>query len=464
MKFVPRPYQALAIDHMLTHPRCAAWLAMGMGKTVSALMAIRALQVLDGMGPALVLAPLRVARSSWPDEVAKWDELRGMHVVCLSQSTVKRREEALAQRADVYTMNYELLPWLVSYLEVRGKPWPFDIIVADEATRLKSFRLHSGGMRAHALSKVAWQSKHFIELTGTPAPNGYLDLWGQIWFLDGGKRLGTSMKAYQERWFTPKRVGANAFAVRWEIMPGSEEQIQKRIADITIKLNAEDWFDIKEPIVSPVEVTLPEEAKKLYRKMETDLFLELAGNEIEASNAAVKTMKCLQIASGALYTEGKAFEEIHDAKLDALESVVNEASGPVLVAYQFKHDAARILKRFKGARLLDKNPRTIRDWNAGRISMLLAHPASCGHGLSLQDGGNVLVFFSTGWSLEEHDQIIERIGPTRQAQAGHPRPVFVYSIVAKGTLDEAVQRRIQSKREVLDLLMERRKACKSQSK
>lgn len=198
---------------------------------------------------------------------------------------------------------------------------------------------------------------------------------------------------------------------------------------------------------------------KVYKEMERNLFVELDGEEIESANAAVKTNKCLQIASGAIYVDERCsgVKQIHAAKIDAMKSIVSEANGmPILVAYAFKHEAERLRRAFPEAKLLDKNPQTIRDWNAGKIPMLLAHPASCGHGLSLQDGGNILVFFGTGWNLEQHEQIIERIGPTRQAQSGHPRPVFVYNLIAKGTLDEAVQERIKTKRDVLDILMEKK--------
>lgn len=456
MKFTPRPYQAKIISHILTHPRAGVWAGMGMGKTVSTLMALRVLDFVEAVGPVLVLAPLRVARSSWPDEVLKWDELSELRVSVVAGSA-REREAALKKPADIYTMNYENLPWLVN--RYPDGAWPFKVVVADEATKLKGFRRHQGSLRARALASVQKYVDRFIELTGTPAPNGYEDLWGQLWFLDGGKRLGTSMKAYRERWFRPIRVGADPFAVRWELLPGSDKDIQKRVADLCIKLNAEDWFDIEQPIVSDIFVTLSPQVEKTYREMEKRLYVELAGDAVEAANAASKTSKCLQIASGAIYDDQGKWLPVHQAKIEALESIREEAAGmPILVAYQFRHEVERILARFKDARLLDKNPQTIRDWNAGRIPMLLAHPASCGHGLSLQDGGNILVFFGTGWNLEEHDQIIERIGPTRQAQAGHPRPVFVYNLVAKGTLDEVVQERIKTKREVLDLLMERRHA------
>ncbi len=454
VNFVPRPYQKLIIDSIVEHPRVAVWAGMGLGKTVSTLTALKTLLDFFEDGPALVLAPKRVAATTWPDEATKWGHLRGLRVL----SAVGSRDEftkAIETPADVYCVNYERIPDLVKHW---GRAWPYRIIVADESTRLKSFRLRQGSMRARELGRVAHlYCNRFIELTGTPAPNGYEDLWGQMWFIDKGKRLGSSMSAYHEQFFTPKRVGANAFAVQYELLPFADEQIQERLKDVTLKINTEDWFPIDKPIESDVRVTLPTKAMDLYRRMQRELYIELAnGESVESPNAAAMTGRCLQLAGGAIYTEGNEYVETHDEKISALESIIAEASGaPVLVSYQFKHELARIRKHFPQAKVLDANPKTIRDWNAGKIPLLLAHPASCGHGLNLQDGGNILVFFSRGWNLEEHEQIIERIGPTRQAQAGHPRPVYIYNIVANQTLDDAVAERLKTKRSVMDILLER---------
>lgn len=472
--FTPRPYQKLIIEHILTTPRCAVWAGMGMGKTVSTLMAIRTILELEG-GRALILAPLRVAQSTWPDEAEKWAELQDLRCVFIGGSA-KKRGEALASGAEVMTINYENLPWLVERL---GDEWPFSIVVADEATRLKSLRTHSGGQRARALGTVmkAGSIDRFIELTGTPAPNGLLDLWGQLWFLDFGARLGKSMTQYRERFFRPHRVGMSAFAVQWIPYEWAQEKVQKLVDDLVIKVNPEDWLDLSEPIVTNVEVRMDDPMMRLYRKFERDMFVELGNTEVEAPNAGVLANKCLQLAGGNIYVDddpyadpnevetfykslenGRKYEVFHQEKIEALRRIVSEANGtPVLVSYQFKHEAREIRVAFPKARLLDKKPETIRAWNAGKIPILLAHPASCGHGLNLQDGGNILVFYSTGWNLEEHDQMVERIGPTRQKQAGHNRPVWIYNLVTQGTLDEDVQKRMTTKREVLDLLLERRK-------
>lgn len=453
--FTPRPYQDLIIDHILRHPRCAVLAGMGTGKTVSTLMALSFIKDVFGELPALVLAPLRVARSTWPDEVAKWSELSGLKVSVIT-GTPADRQAAVDAKADVYTMNYENLPWLVNYLAKTRKVWPFPTIVADESTRLKGYRTRSGGVRTRALAAVAFAAKRFIALTGTPAPNGLQDLWGQFWFIDKGERLCSSYTRFENRWFRVVRVGSDAFAVKRVPFDWSQEDIQNRIRDVSITIKAEDYFPIKDPIVSNVEVELPGNVRALYDKLKREAYAELEdGASVEAFNAAAVTMKCLQVASGVLYDENGDAHDVHDAKLDALASIVEEAAGaPVLVAYHWKADAKRILARFPQAKVLDKNPDTIRDWNAGKIPMLLAHPQSAGHGLNLQDGGNILVFFSHWWGLEETAQIIERIGPTRQHQAGHDRPVFIYNIVAKNTMDEAVLARLETKKSVQEALMD----------
>lgn len=450
MKFTPRPYQLQIIDGILDQERVGIWAGMGLGKTAATLTAIDHLSLVE-TGPALVLAPLRVARSTWPDEAKKWDHLSHMKVQPVIGDP-KERRAALARHAHVYTMNYENLPWLVEHF---GESWPFSIVISDESTRLKGFRLRQGGKRAQALAKVAHkQITRFVELTGTPSPNGMIDLWGQVWFLDKGKRLGKSFSAFTERWFRQIPTGAGFF--QQEILKHSQAEIEGALKDICISIRAEDHFDLREPIVTPVPVELPEAVRDAYKEMHKEMVAQINGHDLEAFNAAAKTMKCLQLANGAVYTDDKGnWTEAHREKIDALESILEEASGaPVLVAYHFKSDLARLKKAFPYGRELDKNPQTITDWNAGKIRLLFAHPASAGHGLNLQDGGNILVFFSLNWNLEEHQQIIERIGPVRQKQAGHDRPVFIYHIIAKDTVDELVLERLASKRSVQDILLE----------
>lgn len=452
-----RPYQHEIVDFVLANPRCNLFVPMGAGKTVSTLTAIDILTLIDDVLPVLVIAPLRVASSTWPDEVRKFPHLRHLSVSVITGSTTERRV-ALRKTADIYCINYENLPWLDEEL---GENWPFKMVVADECTKLKSFRLSQGSVRAKALAKhVHKKAKRYVGLTGTPAPNGLKDLWGFQWFVDKGIRLGRSFDAFKSRWFQAVQVGNSRFATSLIPLPFAQEQIQDAVRDVCLTIDIQKYFNIKEPIVNVVQVDLPPKARQLYRDMEKEMFLQLGDIEVEAFSAAAKTQKCLQLASGAIYTDEQGnWEPVHDAKLDALESIIEEANGmPVLVAYHFKSDLARLLKRFPQGKQLDKNPQTITDWNKGKIPVLFAHPASAGHGLNLQDGGNILAFFSHNWSLEEFQQIIERIGPTRQAQAGHNRPVFIHHIVAKDTLDEVVMARREGKREVQELLMEAMRA------
>ena len=450
--FVPRPYQRRIVDHVLEHPRCAVWAGMGLGKTSATLAALDTLRLLDD-APALVVAPLRVAQSTWPDEAAKWAEFAHLEVVPVV-GTAAQRAAALSRPAAIYTTNYEQLPWLVEHF---GERWPFRTVVADESTRLKSFRTRQGGARARALGAIAHEHvERFIELTGTPSPNGLQDLWGQLWFLDRGERLGRSFAAFAQRWF---RQAYNGFGL--EPLAHAQAEIETRLRDLCLSLDARDWFDLREPIVNVLRVDLPTRARALYEQMEREMFLELAGAEVEAFDAASRTIKCLQLANGAIYTDDAgAWAEVHDAKLAALESIVGEAAGaPVLVAYHFKSDLARLLRAFPRGRHLDQDPQTIRDWNAGRIPVLFAHPASAGHGLNLQDGGNILAVLGHWWDLEQYQQIVERIGPTRQAQAGHDRPVYIHQIVAADTIDELVVERRLTKRRVQDLLLAAVKAA-----
>lgn len=459
MKFVPRSYQKLIVDNILYNKRTAVFAGMGLGKTASTLEAIRQIKAVRPSLTVLIIAPLRVAQSTWPDEVRKWDSFKNLRVSVICGSAKARRDALLAD-ADIYTINYENIPWLVE--ELKGD-WFFDLIVADESTRLKGLRARQGTQRAKALAKVAFKSEGFVELTGTPAPNGLLDLWGQMWFLDKGARLGKSFSAFQKEFFYPISRGGGATRwVEWKLQEGSDKRIKRRIEDVSITVNPEDYFDVAKNIFNDIVVELPREVMRQYRKFARELYLELeGGEEITAANAAVKTGRLLQMASGAVYVEdgegSDAYTVVHKAKIEALASVIEEANGaPVLCAYSYRHEVDRILKAFPYARVLDKSPQTIRDWNKGKIPLLLAHPASCGHGLNLQDGGNILVFFSCTWSLELHDQIVERIGAVRQAQAGHDRPTFVHYLIAKGTLDEAVKERLSTKRDILDVLLDKK--------
>lgn len=429
-----------------------------MGKTVTVLTVIDILRLVgDVRRPVLILAPLRVAQTTWPDEVKKWSHTAHLRVSPIL-GTESERCAALMRPAEIYTINYENIPWLIKYYAKRGH-WPFDMIVADESTKLKGFRLNQGAKRARDLARVAFKSSRFINLTGTPAPNGLIDLWGQTWFLDGGERLGRTFTAFIQRWFEKSYDGYS-----FDPRPNAQKEIEERLKDICLSLNPADYFDLEEPIKVPVEVDIPHKARAIYKDMEKTMFAELGDlDEIEAVNAAARTMKCLQLANGAAYVDEKAtiWKEIHDVKIKALEDIIEEAAGmPVLCAYNFRSDLDRLRRAFPKGRLLDKQPQTLRDWNAGKIPLLFAHPASAGHGLNLQDGGNILVFFSVNWNLEEHEQIIERIGPVRQKQAGYDRPVFIYYIMVKNTVERLVMERLESKASIQEILMQAMKARK----
>lgn len=454
-EFRPRDYQSAIVQFIAEHERCNVWAGMGTGKSVSTLTALQGLALVDDPFPALILAPLRVASSTWPGEVEKWAHLNGLKMTrCIGDAY--ERETALMTPADIMCVNYDNAEWLVDRMHATGL-YPRTVI-ADESTRLKSFRIKQGGKRAQALGKVAHKHvKRWVNLTGTPAPNGVLDLWGQQWFVDSGQRLGRSYSAFQDRWFKIKRAPGQQYGGEISLLPGAQDEIEGRLADCTITVRASDFLDLPPLIENVIEVGLPASAARHYRELEREMFTVLAGgDEVEAFNAAAKTMKCLQAANGALYLDdGVTYKEIHDAKIEALRSVVEEAAGaPVLVAYHFKSDLARLARAFPQGRALGTDPRTIGDWNAGRLPLLFAHPASAGHGLNLQDGGNIIVFFGLWWDLEQHEQFIERIGPTRQAQSGYNRPVFVHRIVARRTVDELVLARLKTKASVQSLLLE----------
>lgn len=454
--YTPRAYADLAMAHFRNVPRCALFAKPGMGKTtmVATHLDIRH-NVWGEDAPTLVLGPKRVAQHVWTDEVAKWEHLRGLEVVSMV-GTPDERKAALRRDAPVKVINYDNVPWLVEH----AKPWPFKLVVPDESTRLKSFRYQQGGVRAAALSTIAHLVDEWILLTGTPSPNGLRDLWGQMWFLDRGERLGRTFSAFEDRYFAWKRVRDaldHKPGVQQIILPHSQELIHEKLADLCLTLDPKDWFDLRDPVVNVIEVDLPKAARAVYRELEKELFARLTtGEAVEVFNAAALTMKCLQLANGAVYLEdGATWRELHDEKLDALESLVEELSGePVLVAYHFKSDLARLRARFPDALDLstDAGMKAAKD-GIGRL--WLGHPAGMGHGVDgLQEHCSTVCFFGHWWDLEQYDQFIERVGPMRQLQAGKDRPVFIHQIVARKTVDELVVARRDSKRGVQDLLLD----------
>lgn len=462
-EFIPRPWQGPMIEHALGVPRAAQWAGVGTGKTGATLAALDILHLADELRqPALVLAPLRVARDTWSDEAAKWSFSSAWDVETILGSPQDRKAALAAVRrgnAPLATINYENLPWLLEELD--GK-WPFGMVIADESTRLKSFRggfrTHptsgktyyqaSGSARAKAIGRVAHRTARWVNLTGTPSPNGLQDLWGQTWMLDAGQRLGRTHEAFTQRWF---QKGFNGFGL--DPLPFAQEQIETALADICLTTEV----PTAEPLVNVIRIELPDKARKHYREMERTLFTELRSVEIEAVNAAARSGKCLQIANGAVYDNEleKEWHELHAAKIAVVESLVEESAGaPVLVSYQWKHDLARLLRAFPSAIDLSTTE-GLKRAKRGEGRLWLAHPASLGHGVDgLQEHCNIIAFFGLWWNLEEHDQIIGRIGPMRQKQAGKDRPVYIHYILAAGTLDEDVLDRLTNKRSVQQVLLD----------
>jgi SNF2 family DNA or RNA helicase len=447
MKFIPHDYQKIAIEKIIDGPAVGLFLEMGLGKTVSALTAIQELlyDYFD-VSKVLVIAPLRVTQSTWSGEIEKWDHLQGLRLSKVLGSE-KQRVEALHQPADIYIINRENTEWLVDYY---GRKWPFDMVVIDELSSFKNPR----SKRFRALRKVRPLIKRIVGLTGTPAPNGLIDLWSQIYLLDQGERLGKTLTGYRNRYFDPGRRNQN-IVFEWIPKPFAEERIYEKISDICVSMKAEDWLQLPGRIDNAIEVELPEKAKSQYKQLEKDLILPLLGSDVTAANAAVLTNKLLQMANGAIYDEFGEAKEIHDAKLEALEEVVEAANGkPVLVVYSYRHDLDRIknqLKKYK-PRTLDSD-QDVQDWNAGKTQVLLLHPASGGHGLNLQTGGNIIVWFGLTWGLEYYQQANARL--YRQGQIER---VIVHHIVAKGTMDEEVLKALTGKAATQNDLMEAVKA------
>ena len=444
--FTPHEYQSLATQFLLATPKAALYADMGMGKTGAVLAVLDTLLHAGYDDPILVLAPKRVALDVWPTEALKWEDFRNYYVMPIV-GNASVRNVAVTTRAHIHTCNYENLEWLVQ--RVTPAKWPWKMIVADESTKLKGFRLQQGGKRARALASVARLADRWINLSGTPAPNGLKDLWGQFWFLDQGERLGRTYSGFMQRWF---RQSYDGFGT--EPMPHAEKEIHERIGDITMALRARDWFDLERPKVNEIRVHLTPALQKQYRQLERDLFTKLqCGTEVEVFNAAALTTKCLQFANGACYTQAPAWVPVHDLKLQALESVVNESGGKqLLVAYEFQSDRERILKVFKGSVDISK-PAGLAAFKGGHAQIGVAHPASMGHGIDgLQHGCWTLVYFGHGWAMDLRDQILERIGPMRQKQGSYDRVVEVYNIICDGTLDDDVIDRHESKRTVQEAL------------
>lgn len=432
MNFSPHNYQSYAIDYIETHPIAAVLLDMGLGKTVISLTAIADL-LFDSFEAhrILVVAPLRVARDTWPAEISKWQHLKHL-TYAVAVGTVKERKAALSAGADITIINRENLGWLI---DSSGYEFDYDMVIIDE---LSSFKNHKS-KRFQSLMKVRPKVKRIIGLTGTPSSNGLMDLWAEFKLLDFGERLGRFITHYRNNYFIPdKRNGEIIYS--YKPMPYAEDAIYRKISDITISMKSTDHLQMPELITSQYEVQLSEDEEQRYEELKADFILELPEGEITAANAASLTGKLSQLANGAIYDDEGNIVEFHDRKLDALEDIIESANGkPLLVAYWFKHDLQRIKKRFDVREI--KTSKDIIDWNNGDIPVAVIHPASAGHGLNLQAGGSTLIWFGLTWSLELYQQTNARLW--RQGQSSGT--VVIEHIITKGTIDERILKALSLK-------------------
>lgn len=436
MKYKPHDYQAYATRFILEHPVAAIFLECGLGKTVITLTAILQL-CLDRfeIRRVLIIAPLRVAQSSWPDEIRKWDHLKNL-TYAVAVGSAEERKAVLREQALITVINRENVQWL---LEDSGVPFDWDMVVIDELSSFKSWQ----AKRFRSLLKARPGIKRIVGLTGTPSSNGLMDLWAEFRVLDMGKRLGKFITHYRDEFFTPDKRNAQVI-FSYKPKPGAEEEIYRRIGDITISMKSTDYLKMPECVMNKVCVDLSEKERRMYDQLKKEMVLNLKDEEIDALNAASLSNKLCQMANGAIYgedtVEERCVHHIHDRKLDALEDLIEAANGkPVLVAYWFKHDLARIQKRFTVREI--KTPDDIRAWNEGRIPVAIIHPASAGHGLNLQSGGSTLIWFGLTWSLELYQQTNARLW--RQGQTAET--VIIHHIITRNTIDEQIMAALNRK-------------------
>lgn len=431
MKYNPHKYQAYSSQFIIDHPISAILLSCGLGKTVITLTAIQELMFdrFEVRKP-LIIAPLRVCTSSWPEEIKKWDHLKGL-TYSLATGPESERKQALRRKADLYIINRENVTWLI---EKSGLPFDYDMLVLDE---LSSFKSHQS-KRFKSLLKVRPKVKRIVGLTGTPSSNGLMDLFAEFRILDMGERLGRYIGQYRRNYFLPDRRNAQVI-FSYKPLPGAEDAIYKKISDITISMKAADYLKMPDLFMNEVKVSLNEKEQRLYDSLKKDMVVSLKDKEIDAVNAASLSGKLLQMANGAVYSDDGKAVLIHERKLDALEDLIESANGkPVLIAYWFKHDLERIKKRFPVREI--KTSEDIRDWNEGKISLAVLHPASAGHGLNLQAGGSTLIWFGLTWSLELYQQTNARLW-----RQGQKDTVVIHHIITKGTIDENVMESIKRK-------------------
>ena len=450
MEFKPHKYQLDCIRFIREHPYCGLFLDMGLGKTVITLTALWELKYLNwSIGKILVIAPKKVAEATWRKECAKWQHLQGLSL-SIVLGTAKERRAALARTADIYVINRDNVQWLVREC---GTQWPFDCVVLDESSSFKNPQ----AQRFKALKAVRPKIRRLIELTGTPAPHGLTDLWSQIYLLDGGKRLGRTLTNYRDMYFLPdKRNGYQVWSYR--LKPGADKVIFSEIRDICVSMKAEDYLTLPDCVIDEIPVRLDAEAQKQYAKLEREQLLRISEEEwVTAGTAGVLTGKLLQLCNGAVYDEDGKAHVIHDCKLEAFMETLEQVNDHVVVFYQFRHDLERLVTEIgklhnKRVRIYS-GPKDEDDWNAGKIDILLAHPASCGYGLNLQQGGNHIIWFGLTWNLEQFQQ-----GNKRLHRQGQLKPVFVHILTVEGGVDEDVIRSLTGKERVQDALLTALKA------
>ncbi|HEP1469508.1 SNF2-related protein [Streptococcus pyogenes] len=444
MKYSPHDYQRYATNFIVNHKISAVLLEMGLGKSVISLSAINEL-MLDyfDVSRTLVIAPLRVAISTWPDEIKKWDHLKYLSYSVVTGSE-KERLDALKKPAHIYIINRENVDWLITK---SGFKWFFDMVVIDELSSFKSYQ----AKRFKSLLKARPKVKRIVGLTGTPSSNGLMDLWAEFRLLDMGERLGRYITHYRQNFFIPdKRNQQMIFS--YKPKDGAEKEIYQLISDITISMKSKDFLKMPECIMNEVVVSLSEKEQKLYDSLKKDMVLSIGDDEIDAINAAALSSKLLQMANGAVYNDKKESIVIHDRKLDALEDLIEGANGkPVLIAYWFKHDITRIKERFDVREI--KTGKDITDWNEGKIPIAIIHPASAGHGLNLQAGGSTLIWFGLTWSLELYQQTNARL-----YRQGQDSTVVIHHILTNGTIDEDVMKALKAKERIQDALINSVKA------
>lgn len=445
--FNPYQYQEDAISWIIDHPRCALFLDMGLGKTVSTLTAIRRLMDWCEVSKTLVVAPKKVAETTWTSEAAKWQHLCDLRVVRV-MGTPRQRTAALETDADIYVIGRDSLKWLVDHY---NGILPYDVLVLDELSSFKSPK----SLRFKSVKIVTPTFQRVIGLTGTPAPNGLADLWAQIYCLDMGARLGKSVSRYREAYFSDfSPTGGNYHL--YKIKAGAETVIQSLISDICLSMQSKDYLTLPDRFDHTVHITLPAAVMREYERFEKDNVLavrdQLTGGAsvILATSALALMNKLSQFSDGAVYDADKQIYDKHTEKLDKLSEIVEAAQSPVLVFYQFKHDAIRIKSSLRDYRVRQyEGEQDLEDWNAGRIDVLLAHPASCAYGLNMQQGGHYIVWFSTGWNLEQYQQANARLH-----RQGQQHPVHVYHLVCDGTVDERALQALSNKKTVQQNLLD----------